>query len=230
MALMVNDPNTAILPNFRTAEHKAARNQLIANGVADDAQAAELLAMLWTINNNADRECWAEQIEEAARDAEEAQRLAAEEEQEHHQALEEEQEAARKEEQKKNKSKFVPIGNSKVPSVLVVIPSHYAVRKLKAGEYCELYYFTNKGLKDAKKTLLSTEAPRLMLTTNAEGQQTWVNADETRDPKAVVTKDENLSWEHFNEAAPRMITAMKQHGWPEDRHFKITAGDTPSTL
>ncbi|KAG1723787.1 uncharacterized protein EDB91DRAFT_1023763, partial [Suillus paluster] len=38
-----------------------------------------------------------------------------------------------------------------------------------------------------------------------------------RDPKAVITKDENLSWEHFNEAAPHMIAAMKQHEWPEDR-------------
>ncbi|KAG2153842.1 hypothetical protein DEU56DRAFT_951233 [Suillus clintonianus] len=168
-----------------------------------EAQAAELLATLWTINNTAARECWADQLEEAARDAEELRP--------------EEQEAARKEEQKKNKSKFVPVGNAKVPSVPVVIPSHYAVCKLKAGEYCELYYFTNKGLKEAKKNLLSTEAPRLTLMTNAEGQQTWVNADETRDPKAVFTKDENLSWEHFNEAAPRMITAMKQHEWPEDR-------------
>ncbi|KAG1719691.1 hypothetical protein EDB19DRAFT_1608725, partial [Suillus lakei] len=208
MAPLLNDPNIAILPNFRTAEHEAARTQLIANGVVDNAQAAELLATLWTINNNAARERWAEQLEEDARDAEELQRLATEEERDRLQAIADEQEAARKEEQKKNKSKFVPVGNSKVPSVPVIIPSHYAVRKLKAGEYCELYYFTNKGLKDAKKNLLSTEAPRLTLMTNAEGQQNWVNADETRDPKAVITKDENLSWEHFNEAAPHMITAM----------------------
>ncbi|KAG1906131.1 uncharacterized protein F5891DRAFT_919798, partial [Suillus fuscotomentosus] len=124
---------------------------------------------------------------------------------------------ARKEEQKKNKSKFVPVSNSKVPSIPVVILSHYAVRKLKAGEYCELYYFTNKGLKDAKKSLLSTKSPGLTLTTNVDGQQMWINADETHDPKAVITKDENLSWEHFNEAALRMITAIKQHEWPEDR-------------
>ncbi|KAG0706436.1 hypothetical protein DFH29DRAFT_980475 [Suillus ampliporus] len=190
MAPSFNDPNIAILPDFRTEEHEAARNQLIANGVA---------------------ERWAEQLEEADRDTEELWRLATEEERDRQQAIAEEQEAACKEEQKKNKSKFVPVGNSKVPSVLVVIPSHYAVHKLKAGEYCELYYFTNKGLKDAKKNLLSTEVPRLTLMMNAKGQQMWVNTNETRDPKAVVTKDKNLSWEHFNEAAPHMITAMKQH-------------------
>ncbi|KAG1731536.1 hypothetical protein EDB19DRAFT_1604358, partial [Suillus lakei] len=38
-----------------------------------------------------------------------------------------------------------------------------------------------------------------------------------RDTKSAVTRDENLSWEQFNEAAPRMIIAMKQHEWPKDR-------------
>ncbi|KAG0693053.1 hypothetical protein DFH29DRAFT_881768 [Suillus ampliporus] len=216
MAPSFNDPNIAILPDFRTEEHEAARNQLIANGVAGDAQ-------LRTLGR--------EQLEEADRDTEELWRLATEEERDRQQAIAEEQEAACKEERRKT-------SNSKVPSVLVVIPSHYAVHKLKAGEYCELYYFTNKGLKDAKKNLLSTEVPRLTLMMNAKGQQMWVNTNETRDPKAVVTKDKNLSWEHFNEAAPHMITAMKQHEWPEDRvtmhirsgqRSKIIAGGTLST-
>ncbi|KAG0701932.1 hypothetical protein DFH29DRAFT_875575 [Suillus ampliporus] len=118
----------------------------------------------------------------------------------------EEQEAACKEEQKKNKAKFIPVGNTKVPSIPVIIPSHYATRKLKAGDYCELYYFTNKGLKDTKKSLLSTESPGLMLLTTADGQQTWVNADKTCDLKAIITKDKNLSWEHFSEAALRMTS------------------------
>lgn len=217
MAPLLDNPNDAILPDFRTADHATARARLITNGIGDDVQAAELLATLWTLNNNTARELWAEQLEEAAREAEEARQLAIEEEQDHQQAIADEQEAARKEEQKRTKSKFVFVGNSKVPSIPVVILSHYTVRKLKAGEYCELYYFTNKGLKDAKKSLLSIKSPGLTLTTNTDGQQTWINADEMRDPKAVITKDENLSWEHFNEAALCMITAMKQHEWQEDR-------------
>jgi hypothetical protein len=35
--------------------------------------------------------------------------------------------------------------------------------------------------------------------------------------KTVITKDKNLSWEEFNEAAPCMINAMKQQEWLEDR-------------
>ncbi|KAG0705629.1 hypothetical protein DFH29DRAFT_872972 [Suillus ampliporus] len=173
MAPLLDDPNNAILLDFRTDDHGAARAQLITNGVANNVQAAELLAALWTMNNNTAQDLWAEQIEEAARDAEEIQRLAAEDEREHQQAIMEEQEAACKEEQKKNLSLHHPF-----PLCRTV------VRKLKAGEYCELYYFTNKGLKDAKKSILSTEAPGLMLTTTADSQQTWVNADETHNPKS----------------------------------------------
>ncbi|KAG0697081.1 hypothetical protein DFH29DRAFT_984417 [Suillus ampliporus] len=211
MAIMLDNPNEAVLPDFTTVEHRDERARLLADGVADEELAAQLLAALWTMSNNAAKAAWAEQVEQAARIAEDAQRLADEEEQERQVALEEEQEVARKEEHKKNKAKFAPVAMAKVPTIPVVIPSHYAVRKLKAGDYCELYYFTNKELREARKNLVSSEPQGMILMASQDGQQTWVNADETRDPKSVITKDKNLSWEQFNEAAPRMITAMKQH-------------------
>ncbi|KAG0704008.1 hypothetical protein DFH29DRAFT_802590 [Suillus ampliporus] len=201
MAPLLDNPNNAMIPDFRTADHEAARMRLIANGVADDIQAAEVLAALWTMNNDAAKEVWAEQTEATARAADLAQRQAAEEEEDRQHTLEEEQEAACKEEQKKNKSKFMPV----------------SAEKLKAGDYCELHYFTNKGLHEAKTSLTSTEPDGMLLMPAVDGQQIWVNAGTICDPKSVVTKDENLSWEEFNEAAPHMITAMKQHEWPEDR-------------
>ncbi|KAJ8591406.1 hypothetical protein M405DRAFT_722044, partial [Rhizopogon salebrosus TDB-379] len=208
MAPLLDNPNLAIPPNFATEEHEPARFRLIANGVANEEQAAEVLTALWTMNNNAAKEAWAQQLEDAARADDFAQCRAEEEEAELQRTLEEERVAARKEEQKKNKSKFVPVSAAKVPSLPVILPSHYAVRKLKAGEYCELYYFTNKGLNEAKKTLLSSEPDGLILMPATDGQQTWVPASAIRDPKSAITKDENLSWEEFNQAAPRMITAM----------------------
>ncbi|KAG1725132.1 hypothetical protein EDD22DRAFT_932971 [Suillus occidentalis] len=222
MAILLDNPNDAIIPDFTTGEHRAARARLIADGIANDASAAQLLAALWTMNNNAAKDAWAEQVQEAARTAEEAQRLADEEEQQRQVALEEEQEAARKEDHKKNKAKFVPVATTKIPTGPIVIPSHYAVRKLKAGEYCELHYFTNVGLADARKNLLSSEPKGMILLPSEDGQQIWVNADETRDTKSTITRDENLSWEQFNEAAPRMIIAMKQHEWPKDRRSRTT--------
>ncbi|KAG0703489.1 hypothetical protein DFH29DRAFT_1042466 [Suillus ampliporus] len=226
---MLDNPNEAVLPDFTTGEHREERARLLADGVANEDLAAHLLAALWTMSNNAAKAAWAEQAERAARVAEDTQHLADEQEQERQAALEEEQEAARKEEHKKNKAKFVPVATAKVPTVPVVIPLHYAVRKLKAGDYCELYYFTNKGLREARKNLVSSEPQGMILMSTEDGQQMWINADKTRNTKSVITKDENLSWEQFNKAAPRMINAMKQHEWPKDRRFRTTAGDTRST-
>ncbi|KAG0708595.1 hypothetical protein DFH29DRAFT_768701, partial [Suillus ampliporus] len=205
---MLDNPNNAIRPDFTTGEYTNARARLIDKGIADNALAAEALDTIWTLNNEAAKDTWAEQEEDEQRQAQEARRHAAELDQERQRALEDELTAARKEELKKNKAKFVPVSNAKIPTIPVVIPSSYAVRKLKVGEYCELYYFTNRGLNKAKKNLLSTEPQGMILLPRTDGQQIWVNADETRDSKAIITKDENLSWEDFNEAAPRIIVAM----------------------
>jgi hypothetical protein len=32
-----------------------------------------------------------------------------------------------------------------------------------------------------------------------------------------IVKDENLTWEQFNEAAPQMIMLMKENDWPDNR-------------
>ncbi|KAG1889751.1 uncharacterized protein F5891DRAFT_965204 [Suillus fuscotomentosus] len=214
---MLDNPNEAILSDFMTVEYATARAHLIARGLANEEAAAEVLETIWTFNNDAAKDAWAEQAEIELRQAQEARQVAAEQEQERQQALEDELIAARKEEHQKNKAKFVPVSAAKILTIPTIISSHYAVRKLKTGDYCKLFYFTNKGLSEAKKNLLSTEPQGLILIPGADDQQMWVNADETRDSKTVITKDENLSWEEFNEAAPCMITAMKQQEWPEDR-------------
>ncbi|KAG1864741.1 hypothetical protein DFJ58DRAFT_623014, partial [Suillus subalutaceus] len=37
------------------------------------------------------------------------------------------------------------------------------------------------------------------------------------DPKAAaVVRDENLSWEEFNEVTSHMISMMKVHNWPDN--------------
>ncbi|KAG1894567.1 uncharacterized protein F5891DRAFT_1166135 [Suillus fuscotomentosus] len=111
------------------------------------------------------------------------------------QDLKDEEEATRLEDRKKNKNK-----------------------RLKAGDYCELHYFTNKGLNEAKVTTLIAEPDALVMLPAADGVHSWVPAAAVKDPKAApVTKDENLTWEEFNEAAPRIISFMKVHDWPDDR-------------
>jgi hypothetical protein len=88
---------------------------------------------------------------------------------------------------------------------------------MKSGDYCELHYFTNRGLEDAKLSTLVAELNAMVMLTAADGLHSWVPAAAVKDPKAApVIKDENLSWEEFNEAAPCMITMMRTHDWPAD--------------
>ncbi|KAG0700219.1 hypothetical protein DFH29DRAFT_983167 [Suillus ampliporus] len=206
------NPNEAVRPNFTLDDHQEAREQLTNDGLTDD-QAARALASLWTITNNVDKVRWADKQERLAA----AKQRAEEEENQRQQTLLEEEETARLEERKKNKNKYAPLRHGKVPSDPTIIPTPYATRKLKAGDYCELYYFTNKGLEDAKKTTLIAEPDALVMLPATDGVHSWIPAAAVKDPKSSITRDENLTWEEFNEAAPRMISSMKIHDWPEDR-------------
>ncbi|KAG2155878.1 uncharacterized protein EDB93DRAFT_1101656 [Suillus bovinus] len=142
----------------------------------------------------------------------------AEEEEQHLQLHTDEEEAARLEDRKKNKNKYVPLICGKVPSDPTILPAQYTTRKLKAGDYCELHYFTNRGLEDAKISMLIAEPDVMVMLPLSDGVHSWIPAAVVKDPKAApVVKDKNPSWEEFNEAAPHMITMMRLHDWPEDR-------------
>ncbi|KAG2352319.1 hypothetical protein BDR07DRAFT_1498593 [Suillus spraguei] len=97
MPLIAEDPNLAVIPDFRTEEHTAAWAHLT-NDTIDDDQAAKLLANLWTIQNQADRRHWTTRLEEERCAAEANRRLVAEEQAERRRITPEEQEAALAEE------------------------------------------------------------------------------------------------------------------------------------
>jgi hypothetical protein len=65
MPILAEDPNAAILPDFEADEYVQARAQII-NDVIDDRQAAQILANLWHIQNDADKRRWADRIQEEA--------------------------------------------------------------------------------------------------------------------------------------------------------------------
>ncbi|KAI6045300.1 hypothetical protein EDC04DRAFT_138999 [Pisolithus marmoratus] len=105
---------------------------------------------------------------------------------------------------------------SEVPSGPVNIPAPYATRKLKKGEHCELYFFTNVGLAEAESFAASIDNEALTLLKSDNGQHVWVPASSSRDKSAVI-KDEDFTWEQFGEAAVRLINAVKEHDWEKDR-------------
>ncbi|KAG1816965.1 hypothetical protein DFJ58DRAFT_633530, partial [Suillus subalutaceus] len=74
------------------------------------------------------------------------------------------------------------------------------------------------GLEDAKVSMLIAEPDALVMMPSTDGVHSWIPAAAVKDPKAApVTKDEFLTWEEFNKAAPRMILAMRIHDWPDVR-------------
>ncbi|KAG2145676.1 hypothetical protein BD769DRAFT_1771727 [Suillus cothurnatus] len=168
MPLLAEDPNLAVLPDFRTEEYAAARAHLTSDTV-DEEQAAKLLAGLWHTQNQADRQHWEARLAEEAQAAKENRRRAVEEEAERHQAAIKDQEAVISEE-----------------------------------------------LEEVSCSSFTADADALIMITSADGLHKWIPAGVAQDPKAQVIKDDNLTWEQFNEAAPCMIVSMKENDWPED--------------
>ncbi|KAG1898296.1 uncharacterized protein F5891DRAFT_955796 [Suillus fuscotomentosus] len=189
----MEDPILAVRPDFTSQEHEASWRQLVEEGLSNE-NAARALAALWTLANNAEKDCWALRQQHMI----EARQREEDKEEEHQQQCKEEEEAAHLEERKKNKTKYAPI--------------------MKSGDYCELHYFTNRGLEDAKLSNLIAELEAMVMLPAADGLHSWIPAVAVKDPKAApVVKDENLSWEEFNEATPRMITMMQLYDWPDDQ-------------
>ncbi|KAI5999103.1 hypothetical protein EDD15DRAFT_2400864 [Pisolithus albus] len=145
----MNDPNLAVCPDFSSDDFAEARLQLTSNTV-DDGQAARILATLWDIQNAKDIRRWNAHREEEDQMARALAEQEAEEAAQKQCRLREEAEAALMEERKKNKAKYAPVPDIEVPLGPVNIPAPYTTRKLKKGEYCELYFFTNDGLAEAE--------------------------------------------------------------------------------
>ncbi|KAI5980542.1 hypothetical protein EDD15DRAFT_2136037, partial [Pisolithus albus] len=200
------DPNLATRPDFSSEDFRDARLQLT-NDTVDDDQAARILGTLWDIQNAKDIQRWNTRQEEEAQRARDLADQAAVTLAEQQRRLREEEEAALAEERKKNKAKYAPVPDVEVPSGPVDIPALYATRKLKKGEYCELYFFTNAGLAEADSFNASIDDEALTLLKSDNGQHVWIPASNTRD-RSTVIKDEDLTWEQFGEASVRLIAAM----------------------
>ncbi|KIJ06741.1 hypothetical protein PAXINDRAFT_91553 [Paxillus involutus ATCC 200175] len=210
----MENPHHSIQPDFASDAHAEARLQLADRGIAEDLIIPTLQA-LWTLSNDQAKQRWDARLEQEAQEAREAQRAAAEEENLRECALEEEQDLAKQEERKKNKIKFIPVPDISVPTESIVIPSSYALTKLRKAEYCELYYFTNRGLTDAETTAPSFDDEALALTKSDNGIHSFVSLSSVK-AKSSLVKDEDLTWEEFGQANFRMINAMRESEWPDE--------------
>ncbi|KAG1741379.1 hypothetical protein EDD22DRAFT_786723, partial [Suillus occidentalis] len=94
-------------------------------------------------------------------------------------------------------------------------PCSYALWKMDKGKYVELWYFTNDGLEEAN-CKITVDNDAMIMSMLVDGSSAWVIAASTHDACAVLN-DEDLPFEEFCQAYPRMTTMMEETDWPEDR-------------
>lgn len=87
---------------------------------------------------------------------------------------------------------------------------------MEKGLYVELWYYTNAGLDDALRSSNTTDDEAMVMLRQSNGTTSWVPAASARNA-ARVTDDKDILWEDFCQAAPRMIVAMEEADWPQDR-------------
>ncbi|KAF8803228.1 hypothetical protein BYT27DRAFT_7214794 [Phlegmacium glaucopus] len=209
------DPSLLECPDFASAVFAAARAPFI-NLTTTEDQAIQFLKDIWNTGNQADRVKWQQQIEVDDATLTEHRRLQSDADLQRAQEEIVEAESFRKEEMKKNKMKYAPIPDRDVPTVAPVIASNYAIRKMEKGLYVELWYYTNAGLDDALRSSNTTDDEAMVMLRRPDGSSSWVPSASTRDATGV-SDDKDISWEDFCQAAPRMIVAMEEADWPQDR-------------
>ncbi|KAG2141113.1 hypothetical protein DEU56DRAFT_941415, partial [Suillus clintonianus] len=205
MPRLHSDPNLNICPDYADGVFADTRLQLTNENI-NEQQAIAILRNIWQADNNIAKAQWDRQVEEDRERQEHVDRLNDEEQERLEHDRREEDEATQKEDRKKNKFKYTSIPQRDVPTEPVIIPSSYATCKLDKGDYVELWYFTNAGLDDAKlKTSVSEDA--MIMATLAGGETAWVSAASMRNASTIVD-DQNLPFEDFCQACPRIISAM----------------------
>ena len=209
------DPALLECPDFSAPIYDAVRAPLI-NPQVTAAQAVEFLRAIWIAGNEAEKVKWQTQKDEDEVAQIDQLRLHMEAEAGRAQAEVEEAEALKKEEMKKNKSKYIPIPDRDVPSVARVIASSYAIRKMEKGLYVELWYYTNAGLDEAFRNSNTVDDEAMTMIRLPNGSSSWVPAASSR-TATNLTEDRNILWEDFCQAAPRMIVAMEEADWPQER-------------
>jgi len=152
MDRITRNPHSDTCPDYGSAAFAIVRAALIAQNNIDEAGATQLLADAWKQDNDSQKEAWDQQVQDDLRLQEETERLAHKEEDRQRAQREQEEEAEKcKLEKKKPKMKEFD-HTTMVDDFITPRPSTYALNKLEAFEYIELWYFTPEGCIDATES------------------------------------------------------------------------------
>ncbi|KIK92062.1 hypothetical protein PAXRUDRAFT_148135 [Paxillus rubicundulus Ve08.2h10] len=138
------NPHEQEVPDYTSIEYTDAHAMFTADGKSD-AEATLILTNVWLFNNAHTCQLWDRQ-QEALEEARLTESTCLTELKEQEKATrEEEEELARHEEHKKYKNKYVPILKTPLSDAPIFTLCCYANAKTCSGDYCPLFYYTNKG-------------------------------------------------------------------------------------
>ena len=219
MANLIHNPHEAIQPDFAAEEHAPQRQVFLARGLTEE-QALAMLTDLWAANNARDRVEWDHVQEQRALAQREAELVAQQEAERQRHEEEALREAARADERKKYRKKFAPIVDAPIPIGQINIPAPITISRMKKSEYVELWYFTNAGLRMAESSAIKSSKNNnsfVLIHDDITDTPAFVPAaSAATSASSALVDDEDLSWEQFGEAAPRMLAFMGVEEWQQD--------------
>ncbi|KAG1800121.1 hypothetical protein EV424DRAFT_1587643 [Suillus variegatus] len=211
------DPNLECCPDFASPTFQDSRNLLLSPSV-DNAQAAITLRTIWSANNASLKTQWQLQLDADAVVSAEKERVLAEAETTRLAAQELQDGILAEEDRKKNRIHHIPIPDRPRPtrSAETFLVADFALRKIDKAQFVELYYWTNKGLADARLDFKTADDDSMVPTAAADGSTVWTAASAAR-PAAGVVADRLLTPWDFSRAAPRFIASLEDRGWTAGR-------------
>lgn len=210
------NPHQAQPPDFTYQCFEVQRQSLINDFNISYEQAAQQLTHLWHNQNALDKLNWDAQLQEEADEAQQEREQQQQNKAEHQHLQNKEQELNKQEDRKKNCNKFLPYNKTPIVVSVPKVASPLTMHKLKKGDYIELYFWTNKGLTEAKASTHSIDNDAFALTQDTDGHHFFIPIATSKAKESVIP-DKDLTWSKFNEVAPHLLQAMKESDWDNDR-------------
>ncbi|KAF8885493.1 hypothetical protein BD779DRAFT_1423642, partial [Infundibulicybe gibba] len=218
MPRITHDPIPDVCPDFLSDAYLAVRTAFAAaQGFTPEAVAATLSAAweaahltqvtAWEAQCLADHEAEHERQEE---EDENTRRIALQEARE---------EAAEKKAREKKKPKLAPFADDvAIPDEVQLRPSQFALHKLEAFEYVELWYFTKDGCQEARRSQRAVANDAYGITTDGPGDLMALKPVASFKASARAIPDEDLTWRQMSTGKNCLLASMDRVGWPQ-RHL-----------
>ncbi|KAG1899434.1 uncharacterized protein F5891DRAFT_954009, partial [Suillus fuscotomentosus] len=129
---------------------------------------------------------------------------------------------ARADEWKKNRFKHTDILMRPHPDTNEdeAFVSDFALWKIDKGQFVEFYYWTNNGLEETLSSQ-TTRDDEGLIPSEQDGSTVWISAAASKPSKRVVP-DRFLSPADFAQAVPRIVAALEEWDWPQQRVLMLS--------